>query len=130
MSAGDWREPFLDTVESELAELDLRIRGLCVSSSTNMTPVAPKGGSLTRSPRKAQQQTRISAPQVLPVDIEMERLRERKTNYNILPSRGNASARIFKPKKLDRPLYKTDRTTVPVVLGHRHDLEQDEEARL
>lgn len=129
MTAGDWRGPFLDTVESELAELDHRIRGLCVSSSATMTPVAPKGGNLTRSPRKAQQQTRISAPQ-MPVDIEMERLRERKTNYNILPSRGNASARIFKPKKLDRPLYKTDRTTVPVVLGHRHDLEPNEEAQL
>lgn len=126
-NAGDWREPFMDTVEAELAELDLKIRDLCISPANTMTPKSPKGGSLTRSPRKATQQMRVSAPttQVLPIDIELERYRERKTNYSILPSRANASARIFKPQKLEHPLYKTERATIPVVLGHPRDLEQE-----
>lgn len=121
---GDWREPFMDAVEAELTEIDMRIRGMCISPTKIMTPRAPKGASQTRSPRRQLQQTSVSVPtQRLSIDIDSERYRERKTNYKIFPTRVNASARIFKPQKLDNPLYKTDRSTIPVVLGKQPEPE-------
>ena len=111
---GPWS--FLDKVDAELREIDNRIQEICLTPRKVDPPVHMPTPPLT-APARRSRTLRGSLPAMSPRVAMMDPSWERQSEYKMLPSRGNASARIYKPAKLGVPLYQSRRRVVPVILG-------------
>ena len=107
---------FLDKVDAELREIDNRIQEVCLTPRQS-EPQTPVHVPPSTAPVRRGRTIRGSLPAMSPRVALMDPSWERQSEYKMLPSRGNASARIYKPAKLHVPLYQSRRRVVPVILG-------------
>lgn len=113
--------PYIVEIQLELEDLNHKLHEVVDGPQRH----APRNIHTASTPRARQMciQNQFSSttgrypspsPRAKPI---VTREREVITNYRLFPVRPNASARIFRPHKLQYPTYKHDKNVVPILLG-------------
>ena len=114
---GDTWEPFLKQVQIELDAMDTKIEHLCTQTGRPRRRVRSPDHARTATARGRNLRSTLPRRRTEEDAYDEMKYWERKTNYLMFPRRGNASARIYKPHRLEMPIYRTERKVIPVIRG-------------
>lgn len=121
--------PFLDYVSDELEVLNTKLKNICddtrrvrrhamsAKSVRELRPKQPAYDSESPRRRRNAKTRRSNVTPTIRRHVEADVECPVQTNYKSFPARKNASARIYRPHRLDCPVYRNEKKIVAVLNG-------------